>query len=245
MCLDEGSIALLTLAQAPDHRLADPEEQQRGAQHRGQRDESGDRSGAQVTLVDLPHVDLGNQAEAEVGDRLEGCQHPAPGIVAADHRARTPGERRSHRVCRRTAEGDRIVRLLRATRGRQKHDEVAGSAGELYLGCLADPLLAQEAMRFQDLRKGTRRRLLALGSSRRFEMRKRFHQPRLALRDVDETRPLAVERRLVNHADRRRADDQAYADHDENEQSEASVFAHAILPNAAGPRLWFSWRAAA
>jgi hypothetical protein len=154
LCLDEGSIALLTLrkrgssARRPGRTAA--------ALSTAASETSGDRPGAQVTLVDLPHVDLGNQAEAEVGDRLEGCQHPAPGIVAADHRARTPGERRGHRVCRRTAEGDRIVRLLRATRGRQKHDEIAFSVGELYLGGLADPLLAQEAMRFQDLRKGTR-----------------------------------------------------------------------------------------
>src|SRR5512132_3830788 len=59
-------------------------------------------------------------------------------------------------------------------------------------------------------------------------MRERFHQSRLALRDVDDPLPFAVERLLVNHADRRCADDYAYADHDENEQSQAPVFAHAI-----------------
>src|SRR4029453_15715240 len=171
-----------------------------GAQYRGQRDETGDRSGAQVALVDLPHVDLRHQAEAEVGDRFEGGKHPSPGIVAADHRARTPGERLGHQLRRRTAECDGTVRLMRATRGRQVHYEVALSPSKLYLGGLTDPLLAREAMRFQDLRKGVCRRLPARGASRRFEMRERFHQPRLALRDVYETRPLAVERRVVNDA---------------------------------------------
>ncbi|MGE5778170.1 MAG: hypothetical protein ACM30D_02555, partial [Hyphomicrobiales bacterium] len=93
------------------------------------------------------------------------------------------------------------MRLLPATRRRHKHDEIAFSAGELQLGGLANHLLALAAMRFQDLRKGTRWLLLALGSSRRFEMRERFHQSRLALRDVDEPLPFAGERLLVNHAD--------------------------------------------
>jgi hypothetical protein len=102
----------------------------------------------------------------------------------------------------RTAEGDGIGRLVRAKRGRQIYDEVAVSASKLQLGGLANRLPAQAAMRFQDLRKGTRWWLRALGSSRSFETRERFHKPRLALRDVDEPLPFAVERLLVNHADR-------------------------------------------
>ena len=137
------------------------------------------------------------------------------------------------------------MRLMRATCRRHKHDEVAFAASKLYLGGLADALLAQAAMRFQDLRKGTRRRLLALGWTPCFEMCKRFHQPRLALHDVDEARPFAVERRVVNYADGRRTHRDRDADHDDNEQRKALVISHAVLPYAAGPRICFSWRAAA
>ena len=115
---------------------------------------------------------------------------------------------------------------MQATRRRQIHDEIAFAASELHLGGLTDYLFAQATMRVQDLRKGTRRWLLVLRARWSFETRESFHQPRLALRDIDEARTFAIERRVIKNADGGSTHHDSDADHHENEQGEALVFAH-------------------
>ncbi|MGA7453426.1 MAG: hypothetical protein WBW73_19815 [Rhodoplanes sp.] len=118
----------------------------------------------------------------------------------------------------RTTEGDGSTRLIGAPCRSQEHNGLALAAGKLQLGAPAGRLFTQATLVLKDL-----------GQSGRPKCQ---HQPRLAFGEIYQALPLSFEGGVVKHSQRRQADDNCYARHDEHEQNEAPVIPHDDLPTA-------------